>query len=67
MLNVKCYENSYVGLFKIIKVDREERYVYYQDVFTNKKFKIIDISMSSTLAIDNKLKVTHNHTYGYNR
>ena len=36
-------KNSYVGLFKIIKVDREEIYVYYQDVFTNKKFKIIDI------------------------
>lgn len=55
MLN--AMKNSYVGLFKVIKVDREEGYVYYQDVFTDKKFKVIDIAMSSTLTIDKKMPI----------
>lgn len=40
-------KNSTVGLFKKIKYDQENGYVTYQDVFTNKKYKVIDISMSS--------------------
>ena len=55
MLN--AMKNSYVGLFKVIKVDSEEGYVYYQDVFTNKKFKVIDIAMSSTLKVDKKMPI----------
>lgn len=55
MLN--AMKNSYVGLFKVIKTDSEEGYVYYQDVFTNKKFKIIDIAMSSTLKVDKKMPI----------
>lgn len=54
--------NSYVGLFKVIDVDRKEGYVTYEDVFTKNKFKVIDISMSSTLYID-KDKII----YVYNR
>lgn len=60
MLN--CMKNSYVGLFKIIGIDRNEGYVTYEDVFTKKKFKVIDIALSSTLRI-NKNKMI----YVYNR
>lgn len=59
---LECMKNSYVSLFKIIEVDRDEGYVIYQDVFTKKKFKIIDIAMSSTLRIDKKRQL-----YIYNR
>lgn len=38
---------SIVGLFKVIDYDFKEGYVTYLDVFTKKKYKIIDISMSS--------------------
>lgn len=55
-------KNSYVGLFKIVDVDRDNGYVVYQDVFTHKRFKIIDISMSSTLKVDKKRPL-----YMYNR
>lgn len=40
-------KNSVVGLFKIIKYDHANGYVTYQDVFTNKRYKIIDVAMSS--------------------
>ena len=59
---LECMNNSYAGLFKVIDVDRNEGYVIYQDVFTKKKFKIIDIAMSSTLRIDKKRQL-----YTYNR
>lgn len=59
---LECMKNSYVGLFKVIAVDRNDGYVTYQDVFTKKKFKIIDIAMSSTLHIDKKRQL-----YTYNR
>lgn len=59
---LECMKNSYAGLFKIIDIDRNNGYVTYQDVFTNKKFKIIDIAMSSTLCIDKKRDF-----YTYNR
>lgn len=39
--------DSIVGLFKIIDYDSRNGYVTYQDVFTNKKYKVIDVSMSS--------------------
>ena len=47
-------KNSIVGLFKIINYDNINGYVTYQDVFTNKKYKIIDISMSSIGKINEK-------------
>lgn len=59
---LECMKNSYVGLFKVIDVDRINGYVTYQDVFTKKKFKIIDIAMSSTLVIDKNRQL-----YTYNR
>lgn len=55
-------KNSYVGLFKIVDVDKNNGYVFYEDVFTHKKFKVIDISMSSTILIDEKIPI-----YVYNR
>lgn len=55
-------KNSYVGIFKIVDVDKENGYVYYQDVFTHKRFKLIDIAMSSTLKVDKNKPV-----YMYNR
>lgn len=54
--------NSYVGLFKITDVDKTKGYVFYEDVFTHKDFKVIDISISITLQID-----VEKPTYVYNR
>lgn len=59
---LKAMNSSYVGLFKVIDVDRNDGYVTYKDVFTKKTFKIIDVAMSSTLTIDPKKPV-----YIYNR
>lgn len=59
---LKSMKDSYVGLFKIIAVDKNDGYVTYQDVFTKKKFKVIDIAMSSTLRINKRLEL-----YTYNR
>ncbi len=60
MLN--SMKNSYVGLFKVVEVDKNDGYITYEDVFTKKKFKVVDIAMSSTLKIDKKRMV-----YVYNR
>lgn len=60
MLN--SMKNSYVGLFKVIDTDRNDGYITYEDVFTKKKFKVIDIAMSSTLKVDKKRMI-----YVYNR
>lgn len=60
MLN--SMKNSYVGLFKVIDTDRSDGYITYEDVFTKKKFKVIDIAMSSTLKVDKKRMI-----YVYNR
>ena len=54
--------NSYVGLFKVVDVDKTKGYVFYEDVFTHKKFKVIDVSMSITLQVD-----LEKPTYIYNR
>jgi hypothetical protein len=60
MLN--CMKDSYVSLFKVVAVDRNDGYITYEDIFTKKKFKVIDISLSSTLKIDEKSVI-----YVYNR
>ena len=60
MLN--SMNNSYVGLFKIIDTDRDDGYITYEDVFTKKKFKVIDIAMSSTFIVNEKFDI-----YAYNR
>jgi hypothetical protein len=60
MLN--SMKNSYVGLFKVVAADMDDGYITYEDVFTKKIFKIIDIAMSSTLKIDKKRMM-----YVYNR
>lgn len=60
MLN--SMKNSYVSLFKVVDVDYKEGYVIYEDVFTKKRVKVIDIAMSSSLKIDKKRTV-----YVYNR
>lgn len=39
--------NSVVGLFKVINIDFENCYVTYEDVFTLKTYKIIDITFST--------------------
>ena len=54
--------NSVVGLFKIVSVDRENGYAYLEDVFTNKRYKSVDISLSSTFG--NRINVDF---YMYNR
>ena len=55
-------KDSIVGLFKVVNYDNVNGYVTYQDVFTHKKYKIIDISMSSMGKINEK-----KDTYIYNR
>ena len=39
--------NSVVGLFKVINIDFDNCYVTYEDVFTHKTYKIIDITFST--------------------
>ena len=41
----------YDSLFKIVDIDTSDGYVTYEDVFTNKKYKVIDIAMSSSIAV----------------
>lgn len=60
MLN--SMKNSYVGLFKVVATDINDGYITYEDVFTKKRFKVIDIAMSSTLKVDEKRMI-----YVYNR
>ena len=54
--------NSFTGLFKVVSADRENGYAYLEDVFTHKRYKIIDISLSSTF--NNKRNID---IYVYNR
>lgn len=54
--------DSVVGLFKIIEYDHANGYVTYQDVFTNKSYKIIDVSMSSLEQVNKDKEI-----YIYNR
>ena len=44
-------QNSFVGLFEIKKTDFSNGYVFVEDIFTHKKFKITDISLSAPLNI----------------
>lgn len=60
MLN--SMKNSYVGLFKVIASDRNDGYITCEDVFTHKKYKVIDIAMSSTLIVRKERMI-----YTYNR
>lgn len=59
---LECMRDSYVSLFKIVDIDFSSGYVTYEDVFTKKRHKIIDIAMSSTMKVDKKLTI-----YFYNR
>lgn len=60
MLN--SMNNSYVSLFKIIDHNLSEGTITYEDVYTRKRYKIIDIAMSTTILIDKD-----NPKYIYNR
>ena len=55
-------KNSVAGLFKIIAVDSDNGYITCEDVFTQKKYKVIDIALSSTIKIDKNETI-----YLYNR
>ena len=59
---LKAMNESYVGLFKVVDIDFDDAYVTYEDVFTNKRFKVIDISMSAFSKVDKD-----NPIYMYNR
>jgi len=48
---LEAMNESTVGLFKIKKCDSINGYVTIEEVFTNKEYKIIDISLSSTYMI----------------
>lgn len=60
MLN--SMNNSIVGLFKVISADSNEGYVVYEEVFTKKRYTIVDIAMSSTFDFNEK-----NEIYRYDR
>ncbi len=59
---LEAMKNSVVGLFEVVDVDANDGYITYQDVFTKKKYKTIDIGLSSTYRIDKNRKL-----YLYNR
>lgn len=59
---LESMNDSYVSLFKVVGTDVLNGYVTYLDVFSGKKYKIIDIAMSSTLKVNKK-----NPVYVYNR
>ena len=59
---LNAMNDSFVSLFKIIDYDHETGYVTYEDVFTKKKYKIIDVAMSSISNINNKKEM-----YSYER
>lgn len=59
---LRSMKNSVVGLFKIIAVDSDNGYITCEDVFTHKKYKVIDIALSSTTKIDKYMTI-----YLYNR
>lgn len=59
---LKSMLNSHASLFKIVATDRANGYVTYEDVFTKKKYKVVDIAMSSTF-----IDATENTLYMYNR
>lgn len=59
---LEAMKNSFVSLFKIVKIDEEKGYVYYEDVFTRKRYRILDIAMSTTTKINPK-----RYMYSYNR
>ena len=52
-------KNSFSGLFEIKETDFSNGYVLVEDIFTHKKFKITDISLSTPL--------NQNNYYLYNR
>lgn len=58
---IHAMRDSVVGLFKVVNYDSINGMVTYQDVFTHKKYKIIDISMSSIGQLSKE------ETYIYNR
>lgn len=43
---LSAMKNSFVGLFKIVDTDLIDSYVELEDVFTKRKFKIVDMSLS---------------------
>ena len=59
---LNAMNESIVGLFKIIDCDSINGYVTLKEVFTNKEYKIIDISLSSTYVINK-----NEERYMYNR
>ncbi len=59
---LECINNSYVGLFKVIKTDAKEGYITLEDVFTKKTFKVIDVALSSSFKVENNPTL-----YTYNR
>ena len=59
MLN--AMNNSVVGLFKVVDVDFDSCIVTYEDVFTHKKYKLMDISFSTIYS------KSYDGIYMYNR
>ena len=59
---LKCMNESFASLFKVVDTDSKEGFVTYEDVFTKKQYKVIDISLSSSYKVDPKKDV-----YFYNR
>ena len=60
---LNAMNNSVVGLFKIVDIDSDNCYVTYEEVFTHKKYKIIDISCATI----NNFNYQKQNIYIYNR
>lgn len=49
--------DSYASLFKIVEADANNGYLTFKDVWSDKKFKIIDVSMSSAYSVQGEFEV----------
>ncbi len=64
MLNT--FKNSYISLFKLIRVDSENNFVIYKDLYNNKEYKVFDISFSNTYSNGLKDYYTYDRMFTYN-
>lgn len=64
MLNT--FKNSYISLFKLIRVDSENNFVIYKDLYNNKEYKVFDISFSNTYSNGLKDYYTYDRIFTYN-
>lgn len=50
---LQAMNDSYIGTFEVKEIDYQNGYVELKDIFTKKEFKIVDVSLSSSLNAKN--------------